>query len=169
MKQTVDRENVLVENRRKREAHNVFSRLPAIYATSRTQGQRLLQHCGGLSIVEWRTLWDLNEVGAVSIRDLAKIQRTDHSLLSRALPDMKRKGFVEMRRSEVDARQMLVELTDIGRAAYEEAAPIMRSRREALRKKFTTEEIEEFVGYLDRLEDFFNIPIENIIPKDSTE
>lgn len=169
MKQNTDKQKDLINNRRQREAHNVFSRLPAVYAASRTQGQRLLQKGGGLSIVEWRVLWDLNEVGPASIRDIAKIQRIDHSLLSRALPEMKRKGFVEMRRNALDARQMLVEMTEVGRLAYEEAAPIMRKRREALRSNFTTEEIEKFVGYLDRLEEFFNTPIENIISKELPE
>lgn len=169
MNKPTDRQKALIENRSKREAHNIFSRLPAIYAASRAQGQRLLQQGGGLSIVEWRTLWDLNEVGSASIRDLAMIQRTDHSLLSRALPGMRSKGFVEMHRSEEDGRQMLVELTDVGRAAFEKASPIMRKRREAIRSEFTPEEIEEFVSYLDRLEGFFKKPIDNFLKEDSVE
>lgn len=152
-----------IEARRTREGYNVFSRLPAVYAASRTQGQHLLQIGGGLSIVEWRTLWDLREVGPMTIRDLALIQRSDHSLLSRALPDMRRKGYVTMSRSKEDGRQTIVALTQKGRDAYDRAAPTMARRRAALREVFTEQELVEFVGYLDRLDAFLRVPIEEIL------
>ena len=152
-----------IEARRTREGYNVFSRLPAVYAASRTQGQHLLQIGGGLSIVEWRTLWDLREVGPMTIRDLALIQRSDHSLLSRALPDMRRKGYVTMSRSKEDGRQTIVALTQKGRDAYDRAAPTMARRRAALREVFTEKELVEFVGYLDRLDAFLRVPIEEIL------
>lgn len=151
-----------LEARRKREDFNVFSRLPAVYAASRTQGQNLLQKGGGLSIVEWRTLWDLHEVGPMTIRDLASIQRSDHSLLSRALPEIRRKGYVTMRRSSEDGRQTIVAVTQAGRKAYEQAAPIMKCRRAALRDVFSEQELANFVGYLDRLDLFLRTPIEDI-------
>jgi DNA-binding MarR family transcriptional regulator len=152
-----------IKARQARESFNIFSRLPAIYAASRTQGQHLLQIGGGLSVVEWRTLWDLHEVGPMTIRDLASTQRSDHSLLSRALPEIRRKGYVTMRRSEEDGRQTIVALTGAGRAAYERAAPIMKRRRAALREIFSEQELAQFVEYLDRLDVFLRTPIEEII------
>ena len=152
-----------IRARRLREEQNLFSRLPATYAASRKQGQQILQRAAGLSIVEWRTLWDLTEAGPLTIREIADIQRADHSLLSRALPDMRRKGLVAMRRDAVDGRQTIVDLTDAGRAAYERAAPSMKNRREALRAQFSPEELTQFVGYLDRLEDFLRRPIDDIL------
>jgi DNA-binding MarR family transcriptional regulator len=157
-----------IDVRRQREDYNVFSRLPAVYAASRTQGQRLLA-TADLSIVEWRVLWDLHEVGPMTIRDLALIQRSDPSLLSRALPEMRRKGFVEMHRSETDARQTIVALTEAGRAAYQRAAPIMARRRAALREVFAPDEIEAFVGYLDRLEAFLRTGTEELLQKEPAE
>lgn len=158
-----------VRNRRMQQDMNVFSRLPAVYAASRAQAQRFLQGAGGLSIVEWRTLWDLHEVGPMTIRDLSSIQRADHSLLSRALPEMQRKGYVTMYRDEEDRRQTIVELAPAGRAAYRKAAPIMRRRREALREAFTRDEIDAIAGYLDRLETFLRIPAEVILSKEPVE
>lgn len=146
-----------------REDQNVFSRLPAVYSASRKQGQDFLKLGGGISIVEWRTLWDLHEVGPMTIRDLSRIQRTDHSLLSRALPAMKRKGYVTMSRDQQDGRQTVVTLAPAGRAAYEAAASIMAERRRALRRVFSEDEIHEFIGFLDRLEDFLRQPVEQII------
>lgn len=155
-----------IRARKRREDNNLFSRLPAVYSASRTQGQRFLQLCGGLSIVEWRILWDLHEGGPMSIRDLALIQRADHSLLSRALPEMRRKGYVTMTRDTRDGRQTLVDIAAKGRAAYDRAAPVMAKRRAALRARFTEEELSAFIGFVDRLEEFVRTPVEDIINED---
>lgn len=149
------------------EEKNLFSRLPAIYAASRAQGQRILRQAGDLSIVEWRTLWDLVELGPMSIKDLAEIQRTDHSLLSRALPAMKKKGYVTTRRDDCDGRQMVVEVKEAGRLAYEQAAPFMGARRAALAQQFSPEELDRFVTYLNRLEGFLRTPIETILEQEN--
>lgn len=169
MNKPTERDIARIRARQAREDYNIFSRLPAVYAASRSQGQKFLQQGGGLSIVEWRTLWDLHEVGPMTIRDLAAIQRADHSLLSRALPEMRRKGFVTMRRDVEDGRQMIVEIAEAGRAAYERAAPVMARRRAALREVFSEDEITQFVGYLDRLEDFLRAPIDEILEEDTAE
>ena len=163
------RDTAGIAARQKREVRNIFARLPSIYAASRMQGQHLLQIGGGLSIVEWRVLWDLAEVGPMSIRDLASIQRADHSLLSRALPDMRQKGYVEMGRDPEDGRQTIVSITAKGQTAYERAAPVMARRRAALLEVFNDDEITEFVGYLNRLEEFLRQPIESILTKDNVE
>lgn len=157
-----------ISNRRAREARNLFARLPAAYAASRRQAQQLLRRGGGLSVVEWRTLWDLAECGPMTVRDLAEIQRTDHSLISRALPRMRDKGLVAMRRDTGDGRQMIVALTAPGRAAYARAAPIMRRRRDALREVFTEAEIAAFVGFLDRMEQFLQQPVTEILGEEPT-
>ncbi|MEP5153812.1 winged helix DNA-binding protein [Planktotalea sp.] len=148
---------------------NLFARLAAIYAASRKQAQDLLQIGGGLSVVEWRTLWDLYEVGPMTIRDLSLTQRTDHSQLSRALPQMRKKGLVSMRQAAKDGRQTIVTLTDEGREAYRLAAPVMGQRRAALGETFTPTEIEDLIGYLDRFEAFVRRPAEDIVSKEEIE
>lgn len=156
-------ENARLRARKAREDRNIFSRLPAVYAASRSQGQKFLKKAGGLSIVEWRTLWDLHDVGPMTIRDLSEVQRADHSLLSRALPDMRRKGYVTMTRDTRDGRQTLVELAPAGLEAFRTAAPVMAARRKALKSVFSESEIDVFVMMLDRMEDFLRKPIEQIV------
>jgi DNA-binding MarR family transcriptional regulator len=102
----------------------------------------------------------------MTIKDLASMQRADPSLLSRALPEMRRKGFVTMRRSETDSRQTIVEVSQAGRAAYDRAAPVMARRRAALKEVYSEEELVEFVNYLDRLDMFLRAPIEDIVAKE---
>ncbi|WP_290770863.1 MarR family transcriptional regulator [Hoeflea sp.] len=169
MKQPSARQAERISQRREREEQNLFSRLPAAYAASRLQGQRVLQRAGGLSIVEWRVLWDLYEAGPMTIRDLAEIQRTDHSQLSRALPAMQKKQFVTMTRDSADGRQIVVALTETGRRAYETTAPTMKLRREALKAEFSPEEIATFVNLLDRFENFLRRPIDTFLERDSVE
>ena len=152
-----NRDQERIRARQSREDYNVFSRLPAVYAASRRQGQRFLEIGGGLSILEWRTLWDLHEVGAMTIRDLATIQRTDHSLISRALPSMVKKGYITMERDTKDGRQTIVDLTPIGQEAYAKAAPIMAQRRASLKNCFSDDEIKNLVYYLDKLENYLRI------------
>lgn len=152
-----------IRARMEREGFNVFARLPAVYAASRMQSRNFLEIAGGLSVVEWRTLWDLAEAGPLTIRDLAAIQRADHSLLSRALPEMRKKGYVTMYKDTRDGRQTVVTLTDAGRAAYNRAAPVMAQRRAALREVFSQDEIRAFAGFFDRLEEFLRIPAAEIL------
>lgn len=163
MDDTTTRRADLVRKRREDEHFNLFARLSNVSAASRRQGQRLLQHGGGLSIVEWRVLWDLAEAGPMTIREMSEIQRTDHSLLSRALPDIRAKGLVRIDRDPGDGRQMIVTLTDAGRAAYDGAAPIMERRRAAVREVLSEEDIRTFVSLIGRFEDFLAIPIETLL------
>ncbi len=169
MRKPTDRQSQRVAQRKYREEQNIFSRMPATYAASRLQGQRILQRAGGLSIVEWRVLWDLAEAGPMTIREMAEIQRIDHSQLSRALPNMRNKGLVEMGRDDIDGRQIVVALTPAGKRAYDTASPVMKRRREALRATFTETEIELFVEMLGRLEEFCRQPVEQIIAKEPAE
>ncbi|MEM5492961.1 MarR family transcriptional regulator [Hoeflea sp. AS16] len=128
-----------------------------------------MQRAGGLSVVEWRVLWDLYEAGPMTIRDLAEIQRTDHSQLSRALPAMQKKQFVTMTRDSIDGRQVVVALAEAGRIAYETAAPIMKQRRDALKAEFSAEEIDTFIEFLDRFENLLRRPIDTIVKREPTE
>jgi len=169
MQDTSNRQDKRIAMRRLREQSNVFARMPATYTASRKQGQRILQAAGGLSVVEWRVLWDLSEAGPMSIREMAEIQRIDHSQLSRALPNMRDKNLVVMRQSSDDGRQVVVDITPLGAKAYARAAPVMKRRRDALQSKFTEAELAQFISMLDRLEDFLREPIDKIVGVETVE
>jgi len=152
--------------RRRSETANLFSRVSATYAASRSQAQRLLKAGGGLSIVEWRILWDVLEAGPITVRELADLQKSDHSLISRILPKMVKSGLITLTRDTKDGRQTLVDLTQQGIAAYEKAAPVMAKRRAALLKHFSKEEIDQWVAYLDRFDHFCRLSVDEILDTD---
>ena len=158
-----------VRQRELSERKNIFARLPVVYALSRKQGQHLLSRAAEISIVEWRTLWDLIETGPLTIKELAEIQCTDHSLLSRALPRMQKKGLVQIRKNPDDGREMLVSISQKGMTAYNSAAPTMQRRREELCRWFAPSELEQFIKFLDRLEEFLSRPVEDLAKNELNE
>lgn len=139
---------------------NLFGRLLAVATASRGQAQRLLQGASDLSITEWRILWDLAEAGPLSVQDMASIQRTDHSLISRTLSAMRQKGLVQAVRNGQDKRQSLVDMTQTGRHAFDSAAPVMKRRREALAAAFPDGDLDDFLALLTRFEAFLKQPID---------
>ena len=162
----LDPDRKRLDVRRRRETANLFSRVSATYAASRAQAQRLLKAGGGLSIVEWRILWDVLEAGPITVRELADLQKSDHSLISRILPKMVKSGLITLTRDTKDGRQTLVDLTQQGIAAYEKAAPVMAKRRAALLKHFSKEEIDQWVEYLDRFDQFCRLSVDEILDTD---
>lgn len=151
------------KNRILSESKNIFSRLSTIYSASRSQYQQLLRHAGDLSVVEWRTLWDLHEVGTLSVAELAQLQHADHSQVSRSLPAMRSKGWITMRRSTEDGRQTVIELTQLGEEVFARAAPILQRRRQRVRELFTESEMEQLFSLLDRFETELRAPIDNLL------
>ncbi len=151
MEEEVEARARRVARRKADQDANPFGRVQTAAAASRAQAQRLLK-ASGLSILEWRVLWDLSEAGPLTVRDLASIQRADHSLISRALPAMRKRGLVAEVGGVRDRRRTLVALTEAGRAAFGVAAPVMRARRDALRAAFTQTERETFLTLLARFE-----------------
>ena len=148
---------------------NLFGRMLAAAMASRGQAQRLLSATSELSITEWRILWDLDCAGPLSVQDMASIQRTDHSLISRALPGMREKGYVKTARCARDKRQSLVVLSDAGKRAFAKAAPTMKQRRIALEAAFPDTELETFLALLTRFESFLAQPVDLELPLEEIE
>lgn len=158
-----------VAARKASQDQNLFSRLLAAATASRGQAQRLLQSSAGLSITEWRILWDLNEAAPLSVQDMASIQRTDHSLISRALPAMRDKGLVKMAPNSGDKRQSLVEMTALGARSFASAAPVMAGRRKRLANTFTADELTQFFQLLDRFETYLDQPADDVCSIEDTK
>lgn len=148
-----------VKRRKAQEDRNLFARIQAASMSARAQSRKFLQHGGGISVVEWRVLWDVKEAGPLTIQDIAAIQRTDHSLISRVLPSMSQKGLVTMTRGVTDKRETQVEITDAGRAAFDATAPIMQSRRDLLLSTFTAAELETFIALFDRFDAYLEASV----------
>ena len=60
-------------------------------------------------------------------------------------------------------------MTERGLAAYGKASPFMKCRRQSLRNEFSGEEIQAFVGFIDRFERFLSRPVEGFLNEDPIE
>ncbi|MBM2576370.1 MarR family transcriptional regulator [Jannaschia sp. Os4] len=147
------------EARRRAQRRNLFGRVQAAASASRTQAQRLLRAKGDLSITEWRVLWDLAEAGPLTVTEMASIQRTDHALVSRAVPSLAKKGLVTTTTGADDRRTSSVALTPAGRSAFEATAGTMSARRAALAATFSQAEMDTFLDLIGRFERFVEGPV----------
>ncbi len=148
-----------VKARQLEQNRNLFGRLSAVSLASRGQAQRMLKSAGELSITEWRVLWDLAEAGPLTVTEMASIQRTDHALISRAVPGMVRKGYLTTSTSETDRRQSLIALTAFGREVFDQTSVVMSARRAALARLFSEDDLNTFIKLIDRFEAFIEAPL----------
>lgn len=92
-----------------------------------------LMRSSGLSGAEFAILVPLSEspAGRLRARDLCQKLGWDRTRLSHLVARMEKRGFVRRTACEDDARGSMVEMTDDGRRAIEQAAP---SHVEAVRR-----------------------------------
>src|SRR5215208_276668 len=93
--------------------------------TSRLQTamHRQLQEDYELSLSDYDVLVALSDAGPQRINELADIVGWEQSRLSHQLRRMRGRGLVERHDRRDDRRGATVELTDVGRAALDTAAP----------------------------------------------
>ncbi|MEU0541451.1 helix-turn-helix domain-containing GNAT family N-acetyltransferase [Nocardia sp. NPDC005978] len=72
------------------------------------------------SLTEARILFELATFGAAEVVDLRRVLDLDAGYLSRILTRFQAKDLIARKRSDVDARRQVVELTDTGRAVFTE-------------------------------------------------
>ena len=137
---------------------NLVNRLFRLGNGVQAQSQQLLSLISDLSLVHFRILLRLSEAGTQNVQGLSELLGANRSLVSRALPDLREKGLIELVKSETDKRQIFVRLTDAGHAVVEEHRAPIRARDQAMRSAFKPEEYEQLVEYFDRLDAITNVP-----------
>lgn len=136
---------------------NLVHRLFRLGNAVQTQTQQLLALTSDISVVHYRILLRLSQAGPQNVQGIAELLGTNRSLVSRVLPALRTRGWVELLAHESDRRQLIVHLTDDGRAVVKQhEAPIM-ARFDALQAAFTDDELDSLLEYLDRLESVTHI------------
>jgi DNA-binding MarR family transcriptional regulator len=79
----------------------------------------------GLNVGRYRMLGVLNRFGASSMTELANFTAMQRTTLTRIADPLVAQGCVERRGEARDRRQVLLELTDAGRATYRKALAIV--------------------------------------------
>lgn len=105
----------------------------------------------GLSNAEWRVLAHLAAAGAVSVRDIHERADLEKSKASRAAARLEAAGLVAKRGDSRDRRLVSLTLTEAGKAAMAEIAPLARAHEAALLARLTPEDRAALDRILTRL------------------
>lgn len=110
----------------------------------------------GLSIAELHTIVavGLHEINSMKV--VASRLDVTMATLTAAMNKLERKGFVERSRSEIDRRQVLVQLTSKGRKAFRAHESFHKKMVDSALAALTQEEEELFVSALGKIKDFFD-------------
>ncbi|HMN72552.1 MAG TPA: MarR family transcriptional regulator [Rhodoblastus sp.] len=104
-----------------------------------------------LTVPMWRVLAALWHGGEQKAGDLMVATSIEQSTLSRLVTAMEKRGLLTRRRSESDARTVVVALTAEGRKLTKDLIPYaLRNERIALRG-FSEEEVDQLLKMLSRI------------------
>jgi MarR family transcriptional regulator for hemolysin len=105
----------------------------------------------GSSFAVWTALFALKTKGPLIQRELAEMLNVEGPTLTRHLARMEAEGLIERRRTDADRRAAIVHLTEAGEAMHARLSGIVSAGGDIVLKGFSPQEIEEFVGFLNRL------------------
>lgn len=109
------------------------------------------QHVDGLTPTQFAALARLYEAGALSQNKLGRLTAMDSATIKGVVERLKTKGLVTSRPDENDQRLRLVELSEAGRASFEQAqSQAQRAQRETV-APLTLEELVQFEALLNKL------------------
>jgi len=105
----------------------------------------------GLKIAEWRVMAVLGDKGSATQRELAEATLMDKVAVSRACKTLAERSLIARQPHSRDGRSHLLELTEDGRAVYEEIMPMARAIEHEVFSCLSEEERESLRAMLGRV------------------
>jgi DNA-binding MarR family transcriptional regulator len=105
-----------------------------------------------MSLREWRVLAALGLNGRLTISGMSEFSGVSHTVISRAVKSLSKKGCVETRKSSRDKRQTLVQLTDEGLRIHDIIATRRKKFLTEIQLGLSAEEQATFFSLVDKLE-----------------
>ena len=150
----MDTKDLPDEMRHTRPLQNLISfRLSQVQAKLNAQATKVLKANGGLTLVQWRILVMMQINGETTVGRIARETHFDKALISRTVQTLVTQGLALMRTDENDHRQHLLTMTKLGQQVFEQAAPHMIARQNALTSAMSDEQLTTLFEALDLLED----------------
>jgi DNA-binding MarR family transcriptional regulator len=106
----------------------------------------------GIPLAEWRLIAALALHEPISMNALSAELNTDKAWISRVVAALIKKGLVKSNVDEIDARKVILSLTEQGKALYEKAVPLVQKRQEVLLSVLTKSESEMMDRLLSKLQ-----------------
>ena len=107
--------------------------------------------CFGLKIPEWRIMAILGDTGAQTQRNLVRATLMDKVAVNRACKALDDRGLLQRSPNAADGRSHHLELTEAGRAMYEQIWPRAFAAYERIFTALTPRETETLRDLLDKL------------------
>lgn len=104
-----------------------------------------------LSITEWRIMAVLGEYPGSSADEISSKTQIEKSILSRSVNRLLKRHLIEREVSDTDRRRSHIQLSETGRAVYEEIVPLSYAYENSLLECFTEQEQALFSELVDRL------------------
>lgn len=105
----------------------------------------------GLKVTQYSLLNHLRRLGPLTMNELSQAIRLERTTLVRNLKPLENKGLVSIL-AEKTSQAHLVHLTEKGLKALEMAFPYWNQAQQELKELLTEEEIDVFMGALQKLE-----------------
>ncbi|MBR1090331.1 MarR family transcriptional regulator [Bradyrhizobium manausense] len=106
-----------------------------------------------LSRQEWRVLAILGARSAIATKEVGPLTTLDKMQVSRAMKGLEERGIVRRTHASDDRRELIVALTEAGRALYRKIAPLALEREAKLLALLTPEEITVLDRVMRKLSD----------------
>jgi DNA-binding MarR family transcriptional regulator len=106
----------------------------------------------GMMPAEWRTMAILGSASSgLQASEIVSRSSMDKVVVSRAVKRMEERGFLTRESNEADGRSFLLQLSDDGRAAFEDLAPKLKAVEQKMLSGLSAEEIEAFLAVTHRI------------------
>jgi DNA-binding MarR family transcriptional regulator len=110
-----------------------------------------------ISLREWRILAALGSNGRMTVSGISEFSGVSHTVISRTVKSLTAKGCVESRKSSIDKRQTLVQLTHEGLRIHDIIAVRRRKFLNEIQMGLSAEEQSTFFTLIDKLESHIQI------------
>lgn len=107
----------------------------------------------GLTVSEWRTMANLNDVETLSASEIVTRSSMDKVNVSRAITSLQKKDMLKRHVDPTDRRRVLLRLTPEGRRVVSEIIPRVKSIESRLLDGLTDAEINELHRIMDKIRD----------------
>jgi DNA-binding MarR family transcriptional regulator len=105
----------------------------------------------GIRATQYTTLSIIAARGPVSVNQLAKMLVMDRTTLARDLKPLERQGFVKVSIDTADNRVRLAMITEQGREALKNAAPLWREAQQRMTQVFGEERLLRIISELQEV------------------
>jgi DNA-binding MarR family transcriptional regulator len=129
------------------------ARLHTLAALSAASASLRVERKYSLTLLEWRSLAHLGGYAPLSLKDLAHRTGMEKSNASRTMSSLIERGLVRSEKNDVDARGVMLRLTEKGTALYKEVFADALGRNERLLEPLSEEKRELLMEMLTALTD----------------